>query len=386
MPALRPGGKGSLRARVKAGMSTRSRSAGSRYCAILPRQIVVLVRMAASSSSCSLAKARITSPSVARDSLGASGTTLLTVSSRSTGEVSAKPSETCPKMDSLMVRWRDAHGAVGVGKQLDDGRHHLRLHLLFTQHGGDGEERLERLGRGAAVLERVGQGRQHLPLRGRLGHGRHPLGQLGEEAVLLDRVLDVEHLEEQVQRDVRVLEERVLQQLDRAQALGRVGRQQTHVVGLELLRHVANLLQVGRRFDLSAENLKDGAAERPPVGRHRERGQHLHVAPRQLGRLVPLGQGGRGATEVGPVCLGRLDRHLKPAQLPVHPLVHKHRGERHLAMDHSAVDRQEVHGGRQRVQTPRQGGGGTRQLGQRVTQGRHRLRQKIDYARVHELA
>mmetsp|Transcript_14581 Transcript_14581/g.47612 ORF Transcript_14581/g.47612 Transcript_14581/m.47612 type:complete len:242 (-) Transcript_14581:779-1504(-) len=105
MPALRPGGKGSLRARVKAGMSTRSRSAGSRYCAILPRQIVVLVRMAASSSSCSLAKARITSPSVARDSLGASGTTLLTVSSRSTGEVSAKPSETCPKMDSLMVRW-----------------------------------------------------------------------------------------------------------------------------------------------------------------------------------------------------------------------------------------------------------------------------------------
>eukprot|EP00964_Phaeocystis_antarctica_P120077 scaffold83829_cov69-Phaeocystis_antarctica.AAC.1 len=58
--ALRAGGKGSLSARTKAAMSTLSRVPASMCAAILPRQMVVLVRMAASSSICSLAKARIT--------------------------------------------------------------------------------------------------------------------------------------------------------------------------------------------------------------------------------------------------------------------------------------------------------------------------------------
>ena len=49
--ALRAGGKGSLSARTKAAMSTFSRVAASMCAAILPRQIVVFVRIADSSSS-----------------------------------------------------------------------------------------------------------------------------------------------------------------------------------------------------------------------------------------------------------------------------------------------------------------------------------------------
>mmetsp|Transcript_17698 Transcript_17698/g.44493 ORF Transcript_17698/g.44493 Transcript_17698/m.44493 type:complete len:254 (+) Transcript_17698:199-960(+) len=102
--AQRPGPKGSLSARQQAGMSTFSRVDGSMYAAILPRQMVVLVRMADSSSSCSLAKARMTCCIDRGSSLGARGTIALTVSSRSTGEVSTKPIATCWKTESLSSR------------------------------------------------------------------------------------------------------------------------------------------------------------------------------------------------------------------------------------------------------------------------------------------
>mmetsp|Transcript_48481 Transcript_48481/g.116620 ORF Transcript_48481/g.116620 Transcript_48481/m.116620 type:complete len:281 (+) Transcript_48481:174-1016(+) len=99
--ALRAGGKGSLSARTKAAMSTLSRVPASMCAAILPRQMVVLVRMAASSSICSLAKARITCCIEAGLSLGARVTMLFTVSSRSAGLVSTKPMLTLAKRLSL---------------------------------------------------------------------------------------------------------------------------------------------------------------------------------------------------------------------------------------------------------------------------------------------
>ena len=102
-PAARPGGKGSLSARQHAGMSTFSRVGASICAAILPRQMVVFVRMAASSSSCSFAKARITCCIVAELSLGAIVTMLFTVISRRMTEVSTKPIESGWKMDSLMT-------------------------------------------------------------------------------------------------------------------------------------------------------------------------------------------------------------------------------------------------------------------------------------------
>mmetsp|Transcript_13669 Transcript_13669/g.40319 ORF Transcript_13669/g.40319 Transcript_13669/m.40319 type:complete len:284 (-) Transcript_13669:749-1600(-) len=100
-PARRAGAKGSSRARQKAAMSTRWRDVASRYWVILPRQMVVLVRMAGSSSRCSCAKARRTCPSARWLRWGARGTTALTVISRSWAEVSAKPLAMLAKMVSL---------------------------------------------------------------------------------------------------------------------------------------------------------------------------------------------------------------------------------------------------------------------------------------------
>mmetsp|Transcript_21381 Transcript_21381/g.57580 ORF Transcript_21381/g.57580 Transcript_21381/m.57580 type:complete len:254 (-) Transcript_21381:147-908(-) len=99
--ARRPGAKGSLSARQHAGMRTFSRVGASMWAAILPRQMVVLVRISVCSSSCSLAKARITCCIERGSNLGARGTIALTVSSRSTGDESTKPIETCWKTWSL---------------------------------------------------------------------------------------------------------------------------------------------------------------------------------------------------------------------------------------------------------------------------------------------
>mmetsp|Transcript_20440 Transcript_20440/g.55035 ORF Transcript_20440/g.55035 Transcript_20440/m.55035 type:complete len:285 (+) Transcript_20440:985-1839(+) len=103
-PARRAGAKGSRSARQNAAMSTRSRLPVSMYWVILPRQMVVLVRMAGSSSRWSCAKARSTWASALWLRCGARGTTALTVISRSWALASVKPFTMAAKMVSLSTR------------------------------------------------------------------------------------------------------------------------------------------------------------------------------------------------------------------------------------------------------------------------------------------
>mmetsp|Transcript_1941 Transcript_1941/g.5616 ORF Transcript_1941/g.5616 Transcript_1941/m.5616 type:complete len:244 (-) Transcript_1941:1083-1814(-) len=104
-PAARAGAKVSFSARPKAFIRTRLRLASPRCRAMLPRQMVVLVRMAGSSSTCSLARCLSALEfKVACFILGASIGRLLSVSSRRKADVSAKPFSrslyTCASMSS----------------------------------------------------------------------------------------------------------------------------------------------------------------------------------------------------------------------------------------------------------------------------------------------
>ena len=106
--------------------------------------------------------------------------------------------------------------------------------------------------------------------------------------------------------------------------------EQSHVVGAERLGHRLDVLEVGGRADGAAEDLEERAAERPPVRRHRDLLERLHVAARELGRLVPLGEELLEVVDVAVVELVGADEELEAAELPVHALVDEDRGDAHL--------------------------------------------------------
>ena len=310
---------------------------------------------------------------------------------------------------------RDAHLTVGVGEELDDSGHDLLLVLVLREHRGDLEQRLERARAPATVLHRIRQRGEDLPLRGGLGQRRHALGQLGEEAVLLDGVLDVESLEEELQRhvpgtarrararvggadhgavggghatwpravkreSVLLLKDGVAQELGRTQARLRVGGEHAHEVGAQDLRHRPRVLQVAERLDRPAKDLEYRAAEGPPVSRHRDAGEDVVLAAPELGRLVKLGQRLLGGVEVLSVGVVRLHEHLEAAELPVHAAVDEEGRHAHLPVHEVAVDVEEFDGGGERVHAPCDA---ARRLEKRVdhlVQRLHRLRHQVDRA------
>ena len=247
---------------------------------------------------------------------------------------------------------RDAHLPVGVGEEL----HQVGTTCCWYSSSL----------RTAAILRSGSSARAEPPPNSsellsagapstarRLRQAGHALRELAEEAVLLDRVLDVERLEEELQRDVLLLEDRVGEELRRPQPRLRVRREHPLEVLLQHVRHVAQVLEVRERLDRAAEDLVDGAAERPPVGRDGDALEDVNLAATELGRLVEARQRLLRRGEVPFVRAVGLRQQLEAAELPIHPLVDKQRRHADLPVDDVAVHVEELDGGRQRVDAPR---------------------------------
>eukprot|EP00982_Pelagococcus_subviridis_P013424 31251-Pelagococcus_subviridis.AAC.5 len=366
-PATRAGGNGSRSALVKALRRTLFAVVSERYPATLPRRIVVLARIAGSTSHSLVRSLRELRGEQERGLERELAEVRLLV--REPG-LRRRPHRLVHHLLREVLRervqvfqQRHPHRLVRArGEQLDDGGRDARRERLRVEPLRRVQHRMDRERGRAAEHERLGDLRKNFSLHARLGERLQHAREVPEELFLLDRVLEREVIQKRRRLHELVREQRgVIDEFLRVIPPRRLRPEELLVILEQRRRDATRLSQLIRALQrLAPVHLLYQAPQPPRVDRPRRALRHARpVPPAVLLRLVLIrhreARVHDARVAVRPTSDGReLAHEVEPGELPIEPVGHDDRRRAHAAVHERAVVGEERHRGRDLTQPERE--------------------------------